>query len=188
MITVRQQKCLSHLIRNIRTTLSYLPEASRVKAEALLGLLRDALALWHAYHRGQTDGHPEASRRILAAVDAVLTPESHLNPYLDRLLNGIGRQHDRGHLLRFLEQPAIEPTNNRAERDLRGAVIARKVSQCSRTAAGAEAHAAWCSLIATLARRGVGDPVLTLTECITSGRLPVLELPAPKGGGLAATC
>jgi transposase len=31
-------------------------------------------------------------------------------------------------LLRFLEEPLVEPTNNRVERGLRPAVIARKVS------------------------------------------------------------
>ncbi len=33
-------------------------------------------------------------------------------------------------MLRFLHEPGVEPTNNRAERALRPAVIARKVSQC----------------------------------------------------------
>ena len=50
-----------------------------------------------------------------------------------RLQNELGWHDDRGNLLRFLDDPSIEPTNNRAERALRGAVIARKVSHCSRT-------------------------------------------------------
>ena len=39
--------------------------------------------------------------------------------------------------MRFLDDPLIEPTNNRAERALRPAVIARKVSQCSKNLQGA---------------------------------------------------
>jgi hypothetical protein len=35
-----------------------------------------------------------------------------------RLLNGVGTQQDRGNLLRFLHEDAIEPTNNWAEREL----------------------------------------------------------------------
>jgi hypothetical protein len=35
-----------------------------------------------------------------------------------RLLNGIGSQNDRGHLLRFLYHPGVQRTNNRAERIL----------------------------------------------------------------------
>ena len=38
-----------------------------------------------------------------------------------RLQNELGWHDDRGNLLRFLDDPGIEPTNNRAERALRGA-------------------------------------------------------------------
>ena len=68
--------------------------------------------------------------------------------------NELGWQDDRGNLLRFLDDPGIEPTNNRAERALRGAVIARKVSHCSKTEGGADAFSAFTSVIRTLARQG----------------------------------
>jgi transposase len=58
-----------------------------------------------------------------------------------RLLTEIGRLHARGNLLRFLHHPTtVEPTNNAAERALRPAVIARKVSQCSKNERGAAAY------------------------------------------------
>ena len=47
----------------------------------------------------------------------------------------------------------MEPTNNRAERALRGAVIARKVSHCSKTEGGSEAFSAFTSVIRILIRR-----------------------------------
>ena len=56
-----------------------------------------------------------------------------------RLQNELGWHDDWGNLLRFLDDPGIEPTNNRAERALRCAVIARKVSHCSKNAGGADA-------------------------------------------------
>ena len=65
------------------------------------------------------------------------------------LLNGIGSQHDRGNLLRFLTTEGVEPTNNRAERILRPAVIARKVSHCSKNPRGADAFAAFLSVVQT---------------------------------------
>jgi len=71
-----------------------------------------------------------------------------------RLLNGIGTHHDRGSLLRFLKTEGVEPTNNRAERILRPAVIARKVSHCSKNQRGADAFAAFIS-IAQTARKTV---------------------------------
>ena len=71
-----------------------------------------------------------------------------------RLLDGIGRQHDCGLVLLFLERPEIEPTNNRAERGLGGAVIARKVSHCSKNERGAGIYEAMKTVTATLALRG----------------------------------
>ena len=70
------------------------------------------------------------------------------------LLDQFGRHHARGNLLRFLEDPRVKPTNNDSERGFRFAVIQRKVSQCSRTAGGAGAFAAFASVIKTAMRQG----------------------------------
>jgi hypothetical protein len=67
--------------------------------------------------------------------------------------------HQQGQLLRFLEEPLVEPTNNRVERALRPAVIARKVSQCSKNEAGAYAFAAFKTVIQSLAKRGAGSVI-----------------------------
>ena len=69
-----------------------------------------------------------------------------------RLLNELGRHHDAGSLIRFLDEPGIEPTNNRAERALRPAVIARKVSQCTKSLSGTTAFEVWTSVLRTLTR------------------------------------
>ena len=67
----------------------------------------------------------------------------------------MGWHHDRGNLLRFLFDPEhLEPTNNRAERALRPAVIGRKVSHCSKTQQGAQAYCAFMSVIQTLSKQG----------------------------------
>ena len=71
-----------------------------------------------------------------------------------RLLKGLAKQNAFGHLLRFLQDPNLEPSHNRAERALRLCVIIRKVSQCSKSDEGAEAQSAFQSILATLARRG----------------------------------
>jgi hypothetical protein len=71
-----------------------------------------------------------------------------------RLLNEFGRHHDRGNLLRFLEDPRVPPTNNDSERGFRFAVIQRKVSQCSKTAGGARAFEVFASAIKTTMRQG----------------------------------
>jgi Transposase IS66 family len=58
-----------------------------------------------------------------------------------------------------LADPRIEPTNNRAGRALRPAVIARKVSQCSKNGRGAQAFAAFTSVVRTLAQHSVDSVV-----------------------------
>ena len=83
----------------------------------------------------------------------------HLRPRLlkdqdnQRLLDGIGLQHDRGRVLLFLHDPRIEPTNNRGERSLRPAVIVRKLSHGSKNERGAEAFAGFTSVIQTAAKK-----------------------------------
>ena len=94
------------------------------------------------------------------------------DPDNQRLLNELGRHDDRGNLLRFLDDPNVEPTNNRAERALRGAVIARKVSHCSKNDEGAEAFSAFTSVIKTL-RRAVDDEALVDALCDVFGGGPV---------------
>jgi len=67
-----------------------------------------------------------------------------------------------------LDDPEIEPTNNRAERALRPAVIARKVSQCTKSARGTGVFEAWTSVLGTLSRTVSGsallDAIITLVH------------------------
>jgi transposase len=65
-----------------------------------------------------------------------------------------------------LADPRIEPTNHRAERALRPAVIARKVSQCSKNDRGARAFAAFTSVIRTLLKTETASVVDTLSHLL----------------------
>ena len=62
-------------------------------------------------------------------------------------------QRDAKKLFTFLKRPAMPPTNNHAERALRGPVISRKISFGSRSAAGAQAFAILASLLGTARRQ-----------------------------------
>jgi hypothetical protein len=70
-----------------------------------------------------------------------------------------------------LEKPKVPPTNNHAERLLRPAVIARKVSQCSKNEKGAKTYAMMKSICVTLKLRGanIGKG---LAKLIAGGSLP----------------
>jgi transposase len=73
--------------------------------------------------------------------------------------------------VRFLFEREIAPTNNAAERAMRGAVMATKVSQCSRNERGAEAVSAFTSVVRTLAKR-CPERVLELMAVFTTGAVP----------------
>ena len=93
------------------------------------------------------------------------------------------RKHLRKHqteVLVFLRDPTISPTNNLAEREIRPAVIVRKVSAGNRTEAGARAHEVLASITRTAERGGVRFPDL-LPELLRSPGPVVL---APERFGL----
>ena len=156
---VKQQKCLAHVLRSISEVVQTKRGRGRSFGNRLSRLLREAMELRQAYHRGEAAYHLRDR------------PMSDADNY--RLQNELGWHHDRGNLLRFLDDPSIEPTNNRAERALRPAVIARKVSHCSKNAGGADAFSALTSVIRTLARNG-GDHSLVNGLCGVFSGAPVL--------------
>jgi transposase len=120
---------------------------------------QEALALWHTQRET-----PRADVKIEAeALQAELTYQLRdrrlKDPDHQRLLNELGWHHDRGTMLRFLGDPRIEPTNHRAERALRLAVLARKVSHGSKNGAGAHAFEAFTRVVRILAKQGIDSLV-----------------------------
>ena len=69
-------------------------------------------------------------------------------------------------LLVWLIDPAVDPTNNAAERALRGAVVTRKTSFGSRSKCGAQAFARMLSIIMTWERQGK-DFFITAHQALT---------------------
>lgn len=177
---VRQQKCMSHIQRSLSEVLEQKQRGGCWFARRLKDLLRAAVGLWHE-QRGKKRRPPGWSKRA-SALHAKVTHHLRNRAMRDkdnqRLLNELGWHHDRGNLLRFLEEPGIEPTNNRAERMLRPAVIARKISQCSKNDAGAQAHAMFMSVIETLRRRCPERVLDALVAILAGGSLPEPSLPA----------
>jgi transposase len=169
---VRQQKCLAHIQRTLSEVLARQHGKARAFGRRLKDLLRQALDLWHAYHQGKRRGFATHAQQLQAAITHHLRDRPLKDPDNRRLLTELGWHHDRGNLLRFLDDPRVEPTNNRAERALRPAVIARKVSQCSKTARGAQTFAAFTSVVRTLARTGTDSIVEGLLHVFHSAQMP----------------
>ena len=172
---VRQQKCLDHVHRSIKEVLAGLEGPHREFGEHLDALFWEARHLWKAYHAGTAADFVAERARLQQAVTEHLRDRDVGRAGNQRLLNELGRHQEAGSLLRFLWEPEIEPTNNRAERALRPAVIARKVSQCSKNDAGAGAFSAFVSVIGTLVLRGCQSVVAGLCDVLRTGR--VAEVP-----------
>ncbi len=164
---VAQQKCLSHPIRNAKAVEESKTGRARQFGRKLKELLQQALAL--SAKKSELDA---ADYRVQAEeLNGELT--FHLRSRIledkdnQRLLDGVGAQHDRVRVLSFLTEDGVEPTNNRAERDLRPAAIARKVSHCSRNERGARAFEAFTSVLLTIRKTNPKGMVTALIKLIS---------------------
>jgi transposase len=140
-----QHKCYSHHLKAISRALEAGPSAY---LEQLRALLHAAMALKGA------GVEPEQRARLRQALeqqahDLLATPRLGLEEKVRRRLDK-----QRDHLFTFLDHPPVEATNNLAERQLRPAVIARKISCGNKTARGARTWEILTSLAATCAQRG----------------------------------
>ena len=149
LLGVKQQKCLDHLKENINEVLERKTGRARSFGLKLKSMLQEARQLWRDQRAGKAEKYPARVQRIDEELTMHLRPRRLQDEDNQRLLDGIGLQHDRGRVLLFLHDPAIEPTNNRSERRLRLAVIVRKLSHGSKNQRGAEAFAAFTSVIQT---------------------------------------
>ena len=119
----------------------------------LKGILREARQLWRDQRAGKAGKFQAEVERMEEELTMHLRPRFLKDEDNQRLLDGIGLQHDRGRVLLFLHDPTIEPTNNRGGRTLRPAVMVRKLSHGSRNERGAEAFAGFTRVIQTVAKK-----------------------------------
>ena len=96
-------------------------------------LFKAVVALWKARPKMTEAAFVQERARIEACCQRLLA-EPVTQPGDVAVQNRLLKQWP--HLLGCLDEPAAEPTNNRAERSLRGAVIARKLSCGNRTERG----------------------------------------------------
>ena len=181
LLGVQQQKCLDHLKENINEVLERKAGRARSFGLKLKGILQQARQLWRDQRVGKAEEFQSEVERFEAELTTHLRPRILKDKDNQRLLDGIGLQHDRGRVLLFLHNPAIEPTNNRAERSLRPAVIVRKLSHGSKNERGAEAFARFTSVIQTATKkpgRSIIDALQNLFRS-KSNKTPTEAQPPP---------
>ena len=153
---------MAHLQKTLSVLLEQKKGRAREFGENLKMLFGMALDLWDEYHAGMVVDFEARVAELRFTFSYQLRERAVRDQDNRHLLKVLRRYHQRGELLRFLEEPLVEPTNNRVERALRPAVIARKVSQCSKNEAGAYAFSAFKSVIQTLVKGRAGSIVEAL--------------------------
>ena len=136
----KKQKCNTHIKRNINKVLEDKTGPARRFGEELRTLLDEARQLRRDHDAGKCHGYDAKVADLEDRLAHHLRDRTFADPDNQRLLDGIGGQNDQGHLVRFLRDFNLSPDNHLAEQQIRFAVIARKVSHCSKNDAGADAH------------------------------------------------
>lgn len=162
----RKSKCCAHHLKAISEAFEQAPDSEFLVK--IRSLLETAIVL----HRMREDVALPEYRQFTAHLEESLD-ELLSAPYRDaaelRIVNRLTKQ--REHMLTFLHVPGVDPTNNLAERQLRPAVIARKLSCGNKTPAGASTFEVLASLAATCRQQGRSFAEL-VADCVILGRSP----------------
>ena len=166
----KQQKCLVHLLRELRDTTAKRPPLNgHPFFKACKRLVREMLDL-------------KRRRKELRARDyahRVTLLENRLDRLKDRPWDDADAQRlakrlrkYRDKLTTFLHEPEVDGTNNAAERALRPAVVFRKITGGSRSTQGARAWSILASVMRTAEQQGrdVLDTLKTLLKAEWAGK------------------
>lgn len=135
---IRRQVCWSHIQRDFRRHSEGLAE-QKIFGEQGLELTSRVFGAWHAYQHEHHDRDQLTAE--IAPIQAELrrllehaSPKSQRTRWHRRFANNLLKVWPA--LWSFTTHPGVEPTNNPAERALRGPVIHRKLSHGTRTDSG----------------------------------------------------
>jgi transposase len=165
-----QQKCLVHLLRELRDTIGKYPElADHVFFKRCKKLVQDMLRLkkrWDEIDRGDYQRQVKQMEHRLAE----LAGKSWGDPQADRLSKRLKKYQSK--LTTFLHNKQVDGTNNAAERAIRPAVVMRKITGGSRSVQGAKAWAILASVMRTAEQQGrdVFETIKTLMRAEWSGK------------------
>jgi transposase len=160
-LLAEKQRCWAHLLRDLHA----LAEEHADQLEVLAWVA----AIQGLYHAAQatSPGTPPQRRRLRrdleVRLDALVRPVAQQAKSPQQVL----AQRMRGHLLEwfvFVEHPEVPSTNNLAERSLRPAVIARKISGGTRSDKGSRTKMGLMSLLGTWAAQD--QPLLPACQAL----------------------
>jgi transposase len=146
-----QHKCYSHHLKAVSEACQAHPQGGEGYLLQVRALLRTAIWL-KALQAGAQPERFEVCRRNLRLRAGALLDSPRAQRQEEKVRMRLWKQRD--HLFTFLERADVPATNNLAERQLRPAVIARKISCGNKTLKGAQAWQALASIAATCRQTG----------------------------------
>ncbi|AFZ01988.1 IS66 family transposase [Calothrix sp. PCC 6303] len=168
----KRQHCLAHLIRK---AIALTEAVDREVADLGQWLLEELRELIHELATGdgdkdETDSNPARLYRVCRLATGV--EHTKLKALAKEILA------DWDAVVACFYHPQLPPTNNEAERALRHAVIARRISYGTRTSEGSLAYCSVLSVIETCRLRKV-DPWSYIAQVLTQARRGIKHPPIP---------
>ena len=160
------QKCLAHLLRELKHTQKYKSPGEHWPAfsKKLKRLIRDAIRLRKQQHEVSAETFASRKDRLHGRLDALIAAEWQ-DRHARRLVKRLRRHRDE--LFTFLDQSDVPFDNNHAEREIRPAVIMRKNSFGNRSERGVRTQEILMTVFRTLKQRG-HQPLDTLLAALTT--------------------
>ena len=173
----RHQYCLAHLLRELeKVERRHASEEWQAFSKKTRRLFHDALRL-----RAREDFTPDRyASRIRRLYERLL--DLALAEYADREARRLAKRLHKywEELFTFLEPPEVPATNNHGEREIRFAVMIRKIIYGNRSDRGAFTQSILMTIFRTLQRRGY-NPIETLVSAlrtyVSTGQLPPFPPP-----------
>ena len=176
-----QQKCWPHLLRDLKE-IDERPDVGEMWkgfVKRLRRLYGDAIRLKAARDELVSDVFERRVYSLHERLNELATADWEC-PHARRISRRLSDY--QGSLLTFVEYVEVPPSNNRAEREIRPAVLMRKASYGNASEAGAATRSILMSIYRTLKQRGL-DPLAVTAEALrthtATGQLPPLP---PRGG------
>lgn len=160
-----KQKCISHILSDNHELSKIESEMVQKFYEDLKYILQTAIQIHKEYNKGKvTKEYLQKTKIELSEELAKLLSTQMENHEAEKLRKRMNKHFNE--IFTFLEHPEIEPTNNRAERQLRNNVIMRKITFGNRSTRGAKNNAVIMSLSETAKLHGY-SPFEIFYEVIT---------------------
>lgn len=165
--TKAKQRCLIHLLRDLKKVIRYFYDDKEVLryCKSLKKLLEKSVMLYKNYKDKQWDNAYYRKRELIAQSLLDFRFPNPNKRVLNRFVKRLNRHKDE--LFTFLYYKDIDFHNNHAEQQIRPDVIFRKITFGNRSLKGAQTHQVLMSILQTAKLNNL-DPIKTLTQILNN--------------------